>query len=85
VAAVPGRRSRKANVLFLNAEDALDDTLRPRLDAAGADLGRVFCLGGVQVTDHQARLLSAPYQLPCDRQMVNKIAGMRRDGFWASP
>jgi AAA domain len=42
-------RRRKANVLFLNAEDALDDTLRPRLDAAGADLGRVFCLGGVQV------------------------------------
>jgi hypothetical protein len=30
-------RRRKANVLFLNAEDALDDTLRPRLDAAGAD------------------------------------------------
>lgn len=42
-------RRKKANVLFLNAEDALDDTLRPRLDAAGADLGRVFCLGGVQV------------------------------------
>jgi hypothetical protein len=42
-------RRKKANVLFLNAEDALDDTLRPRLDAAGADLNRVFCLGGVQV------------------------------------
>jgi putative DNA primase/helicase len=27
-------RRKKANVLFLNAEDALDDTLRPRLDAA---------------------------------------------------
>ena len=27
-------RRRKANVLFLNGEDALDDTLRPRLDAA---------------------------------------------------
>jgi AAA domain len=42
-------RRKKANVLFLNAEDALDDTLRPRLDAAGADVNRVFCLGGVQV------------------------------------
>jgi hypothetical protein len=31
-----------------------------------------------------ALLLSAPYQLPCDRRMVNKIAGMRRDGFWAA-
>jgi hypothetical protein len=42
-------RRKKANVLFLNAEDALDDPLRSRLDTAGADLGRVFCLGGVQV------------------------------------
>ena len=42
-------RRKKANVLFLNAEDALDDTLRPRLDGAGADLGRVFCLGGVLI------------------------------------
>ena len=53
-------RRRKANVLFLNAEDALDDTLRPRLDAAGADLTRVFCLGGVQVGSADGAEMSFP-------------------------
>ena len=38
-------RRKKANVLFLNAEDDLDDTLRPRLDAArliGERRGKVY-------------------------------------------
>ncbi len=33
-----------ANVLMLSAEDGLADTLRPRLDAVGADVERVFAL-----------------------------------------
>ncbi len=32
------------NVLMLSAEDGLADTLRPRLDAVGADVSRVFAL-----------------------------------------
>ena len=32
------------NVLMLSAEDGLSDTLRPRLDAVGADVSRVFAL-----------------------------------------
>jgi hypothetical protein len=32
------------NVLMLSAEDGLADTLRPRLDAMGADVGRIFAL-----------------------------------------
>ncbi len=32
------------NVLMLSAEDGLGDTLRPRLDAVGADVRRVFAL-----------------------------------------
>ncbi len=53
-------RRKKANVLFLNGEDGLDDTLRPRLDAAGANLARVFCLGGAQVGVHDGAELSFP-------------------------
>jgi hypothetical protein len=53
-------RRRKANVLFVNGEDGLDDTLRPRLGAAGAELARVFCLGGAQVGVHDAGELSFP-------------------------
>jgi hypothetical protein len=33
-----------SNVLMLSAEDGLADTLRPRLDAVGADVSRVFAL-----------------------------------------
>jgi hypothetical protein len=32
------------NVFMMSAEDGLSDTLRPRLDAVGADLERVFAL-----------------------------------------
>jgi AAA domain len=63
-------RPRKANVLFLNAEDALDDTLRPRLDAAGADLTRVFCLGGVQVEIADGAEMSFPASFTALRRAV---------------
>jgi hypothetical protein len=42
----PGADQEPGNVLFLNAEDGLADTLRPRLDAADADVSRVFALTG---------------------------------------
>lgn len=32
------------NILILTAEDGLGDTIRPRLDAMGADVGRVFAV-----------------------------------------
>lgn len=32
------------NVLMFNAEDGLADTLRPRLEACGADLTKIYCL-----------------------------------------
>ena len=35
---------KSGNVLMLSAEDGLGDTLRPRLDAVGADVSRVFAL-----------------------------------------
>lgn len=42
---LPGAEPFEAgNVLMLSAEDGLADTLRPRLDAVGANLSRVFAL-----------------------------------------
>jgi len=42
---LPGMQSfNQGNVLMLSAEDGLADTLRPRLDAVGADVSRVFAL-----------------------------------------
>ena len=37
--------------VLLNAEDDLADTVRPRLDAAGADVSRVVALAGVKSDD----------------------------------
>ena len=53
-------RRRKSPVLFLNAEDGLDDTLRPRLEAAGADLTRVYSLGGILLEDPAGGMMSFP-------------------------
>lgn len=39
------------SVIMLSAEDAPADTIRPRLDAAGADVKRVFLLSGVMSSD----------------------------------
>jgi putative DNA primase/helicase len=40
-----------ANVIILSAEDDIADTIRPRLEAAGADLNRVTVLKAIQKED----------------------------------
>lgn len=47
---------KAGNVLMLSAEDGLGDTLRPRLDAVGADVRRIFALNQ-QLTFDTAGLL----------------------------
>lgn len=47
----PGSRREPGAVVYLTAEDGLADTLRPRLDAMGADVSRVFVLEGWTGTD----------------------------------
>ena len=39
------------DVILLSAEDGLADTIRPRLDAAGADTTRVHAVQGVSLSD----------------------------------
>ena len=63
-AAMPdGSPGRQGGVVLLSAEDALDDTIRPRLDAAGADVSRVLALDGIPVPDGQGK---RPPALPLD-------------------
>jgi len=47
----PGEPTTPGVVLYLTAEDGLADTLRPRLDAIGADPSRVIALTGWQAED----------------------------------
>lgn len=44
---VDSTRCERGNVIFLSAEDDPADTIRPRLEAAGADLSRIFILDAV--------------------------------------
>jgi hypothetical protein len=46
---VDGERSTPGDVIFLTAEDDPADTLRPRLEAAGADLQRIHVVDGVVI------------------------------------
>ena len=57
VMTVPG------NVLYMTAEDGLADTLRPRLDAVGADSKRVMALEGWQATDESGKMTSGAITL----------------------
>ena len=53
---------RPAGVVLLSAEDGLADTIRPRLDAAGADVARVVALTAV-FADGADRLPTLPGDL----------------------
>jgi hypothetical protein len=49
---LPGTEpTEPANVLVLNYEDGKADTIRPRLDNLGADVGRIFVANGFVVLD----------------------------------
>ena len=48
---LPDRPQRPGGVIILSAEDALDDTIRPRLDAAGADPSRICAIQAIQEVD----------------------------------
>jgi hypothetical protein len=58
-----------ANVLFLNAEDSPARTLRPRLAAAGADLGRVCFLDAVTEDG-----VERPVGLPTDLDVLARLS-----------
>lgn len=67
-----GSRVAKGAVIVLSAEDGLADTIRPRLEAAGADLSAVFVLDSIE-EDGRRRLPS----LPRDADLIGREAKVR--------
>jgi len=63
-----------AGVVLLSAEDGLADTIRPKLDAAGADPERVVAVTGVLAGDGIYRLPTLPNDLPWIAQEIGKIS-----------
>lgn len=63
------RQGPKGAVLVLSAEDGPGDTIRPRLDAAGADTARVVLMTDILDPDGTSR----PVQLPGDLGEVERV------------
>ncbi len=61
-----GAASESGSVIFLSAEDDAADTIRPRLDAAGADVSRVHILEAVRVPLVDGSLAEKPFNLETD-------------------
>ncbi len=55
-----------AAVILVSAEDAAADTIRPRLDAAGADVSRVHLLTDIEDIDEKGVLRIRPWSMTSD-------------------
>lgn len=60
-------------VAILSAEDDLFDTIRPRLDAAGADLDRIFAFPSLPEQLNAGRLVAFPTHLPDIEQVITRL------------
>jgi len=61
-----------ASVLLLSAEDGWGDTIRPRLEAAGADLERCICVAAREVDGEHGPILR-PVVLPEDIAWIARL------------
>jgi hypothetical protein len=68
-----GAPCEPAGVVLLSAEDGLADTIRPRLDAAGADVSRVLSLATVPDENGLERLLSIPEDIPLIEMGIERV------------
>jgi len=64
------------NVIFLTSEDHLGYTVRPRLDAMGADPAKVFALRGVK-SEKGSEFFDVVKHLPSLEEMVASIGDVR--------
>lgn len=56
-------RAPLGSVVMLNAEDGTADTIKPRLESAGADCSRVFVLDAVRAADDKGRFIEVGFTL----------------------
>jgi hypothetical protein len=77
----PGVATAPGGVVLLSAEDAVADTIRPRLDAAGADVARIVALEAIRsVGDNgreSARTFDLSRDLPALEEAIRSVEGCR--------
>jgi len=67
-----GAPCEQGSAIILSAEDDAEDTLRPRLDAAGADVSRVYLLQMVRVRLTNGELVEKEFSLDTDLLALEK-------------
>ena len=68
-----GAKCEPAGVVLLSAEDGLADTIRPRLDVAGADTSKILALATVHDENGHDRLLSIPEDLALIEKGIRRV------------
>lgn len=68
-----GEECKAGGAVICSAEDGEADTIRPRLDAAGADPAKVLALATTLDSDGNDRLLSIPEDLDVIRQGIERV------------
>lgn len=68
-----GAPCEPAGVVLISAEDGIADTVRPRLDAAGADASRILALTMIPDAEGGERLLSIPEDLPHVARGIDRV------------
>ena len=64
----------RGSVIILSAEDDAEDTIRPRLEAAGADLDRVYILEAIREPNKDGTLTTRPFNLTADIDRLSELA-----------
>jgi len=67
----------KGSTLVLSAEDGLADTIRPRLDAAGADPARVITITEITYATEDGARESRPVSIPRDLPAIEAVIAGR--------
>jgi hypothetical protein len=75
---VDGTPCAPGSVIFLSAEDDAADTIRPRLEAVGADLRKCFILDAIQETDETGTARTRYFSLKSD--LLRLVSVMRDIG-----
>ena len=68
-----GGKALLGSCIILSAEDSAEDTIAPRLTAAGADLSKVYIMDAVEVVDGSSRSFSLATDLYQLAQLVEEI------------
>jgi hypothetical protein len=68
--AAPVLMAKPGSVVLLSAEDDPEDTIRPRADAAGADVARITLLKGIEYESGKRRCFNLEHDLPALEQAI---------------